>query len=103
MYGEARRYATEKLKLILKPQILGRTADGVPFFGFLVKPSGIYLHKKQKKRYKASIAEIEYKRKKGILSALESGRRVESLTVHLLLARSRNFRNTVLRGRVLGI
>jgi hypothetical protein len=100
-YTEAVCYASEKLKLVLKPKISGMVTDGAPFLGFLVKPSGIYLHQKIKKRYKSRIAGIEYKRKKGFLSELEAGRRAESVTAHLLLARSRNFRNTVLQGRVL--
>jgi len=103
MYSEAARYAGEELKLVLKPQILGNTDDGAPFLGFIVKPNGIYLHKKTKKRYKARIAEIEYKRKRGLLSEYEAGRRIVSVTAHLLLARSLNFRNTVISGRVLGV
>ena len=102
-YASAVCYAKEKLKLELKPKISGSVTDGAPFLGFLVKPSGIYLHKKTKKRYKARIAEIEYKRKEGFLSELEAGFRIESVTAHLLLARSRSFRNTVLRGAVFGV
>jgi retron-type reverse transcriptase len=102
-YDTAVCYAEEKLKLVLKPKISGKVTDGVPFLGFLVKATGIYLHKKTKKRYKARIAEIEYKRKKGFLSEHEAGCRTESVTAHLLLARSRNFRNNVLRGRILGV
>jgi len=102
-YAAAVSYARDKLKLTLKPRVSGAVADGVPFLGFLVKPSGIYLHHKTKRRYKARIAEIEHKRKNGVYSELEAGRRVESVTAHLLLARSLNFRNTVLRGRVLGV
>ena len=101
-YDLAVWYANEKLKLAFKPKVIGSVMDGVPFLGFLVKPSGIYLHKKTKRRYKARIAEIEYKKKKGILTELEAGRRIESVTAHLLLARSRNFRNTILCRRVLG-
>jgi len=36
MYGEAARYAGEKLKLALKPQVSGRITDGAPFLGFLI-------------------------------------------------------------------
>ena len=103
IYSEAASYVAEKLKLALKPQVSGRTADGAPFLGFLVKPGGIYLQKKQKKRYKASIAEIEHKKKRRLFTDIEASSRAESLTAHLLLARSRNFRNTVLRGRALGV
>jgi hypothetical protein len=103
LYNKAVCYAGEKLKLALKPQVLGKVMDGAPFLGFLIKPSGIYLHKKTKRRYKARITGIEHKRKKGLFTELEAGRRAESVTAHLLLARSRNFRNTVLHGRILGV
>jgi len=103
IYANAVSYAGEKLKLALKPAVCGRSEDGAPFLGFLLKPSGIYLHQKTKRRYKAKAAEIEHKRKKGLYTELEAGRRMEAVTAHLLLARARNFRNTVLRGRVLGV
>jgi len=96
IYNDAVCYAKEKLNLLLKPPVSGPVADGAPFLGFLAKPSGIYLQKKTKNRYKERIAEIEHKRKNDILSDLEASRRAESVTAHLLLARSRNFRNNVL-------
>jgi len=102
-YNEAACYAAEKLKLVLKPQIIGHNNDGAPFLGFLIKPSGIYLQTKTKKRYKSRMAEIEYKREQGLCTALDAGRRAESVTAHLLIARSRKFRNNVLHGRVLGV
>jgi len=101
-YKDAVCYAGEKLKLNLKPAVTGPVIDGVPFLGFLVKPTGIYLQQKTKKRYKARMAEIEYMKEAGHFSELEAGRRAESVTAHLLLARSRNFRNTILYGRVRG-
>jgi len=102
-YKEAVSYAGDKLNLELKPQILGKVTDGAPFLGFLVKPVGIYMHQKTKKRYKARLAETEHKIKNGALSELEAGKRMESVTAHLLLARSLNFRNTILRRRVFGV
>jgi retron-type reverse transcriptase len=101
-YKNAVVYTGGKLKLQLKPAVSGAAEDGAPFLGFLVKPEGIYLQKKTKRRYKAKIACIEYHRKKGTLTESEAGCRAESVTAHLLLARSRNFRNTVLHGRFLG-
>ena len=103
LYSEAVDYIENRLKLQLKPQISGSNSFGAPFLGFLIKPTGIYLQQKTKKRYKAKVSEIEYKRKTGILSEAEAGSRSESVTSHLLLARARNFRNTVLSGRILGI
>ena len=102
MYDSAASYTGKKLQLILKPPVMGAVTSGAPFLGFLVKPNGIYLQQKTKKRYVARIAEIEYKRKNRQFTALEAGRRAESVTAHLLLARSRNFRNTVLCRRIFG-
>jgi hypothetical protein len=98
LYNDAVCYAQEKLELLLKPPVSGPAVNGAPFLGFLVKPSGIYLQQKTKKRYKTRIAEIEHKRKNGAFTELEAGRRVEAVTAHLLLARSLKFRNTVLQG-----
>ena len=103
IYKTAVIYTDEKLKLELKPSILGTAEDGAPFLGFRIKPSGIFLQQKTKKRYKTKITEIEFKRKTGQFSELEAGRRVESVTAHLLIARSFNFRNTVVSGRVFGV
>jgi retron-type reverse transcriptase len=72
------------------------------FFGFLIKPKGIYLQRKIKNRYKSRLKEINHALKYGLIDETEAGRRIESVTAHLLLARSRKFRNTVLNGRVLG-
>ena len=100
IYNDAVCYAGEKLQLLLKPPVSGASANGAPFLGFLVKPTGIYLQQKAKKRYKSRIAEIEHQRKTGAFTDLEASRRAESVTAHLLLARSRNFRNNVLQGRL---
>ena len=55
MYDKAVYYTGGKLKLLLKPPVSGPVTNGVPFLGYLVKPSGIYLQKKTKRRYKARI------------------------------------------------
>ena len=102
-YNNAEYYVNERLKLHLKPAIINSVTSGAPFLGFLVKPAGIYLQQKTKMRYKTRITEIEYKRKTGTFSELEAGRRAESVTAHLLIARSGNFRNNVLHGRVFGV
>jgi retron-type reverse transcriptase len=101
-YNKTVQYAYEKLIIKLKPMVLGMVSDGVPFLGFLVKSSGIYLQNKTKKRYKKRMAEIEHKRKEGIVTEFEASRSVESVTAHLLLACSLNFRNTVLHRRGFG-
>ena len=96
-------YARDKLKLQFKPSVMGSISAGAPFLSFLIKPTGIYLQNKTKKRYKLRLIEIEHKRVKGLLNNYEAGQRIESVTAHLLLARSRHFRNNVLHGRIFGV
>jgi retron-type reverse transcriptase len=102
-YEEAVNYAKDKLKLTLKPKVSGKTTNDAPFLGFLVKQSGIFLLLITTKRYKSRIAVIEYNRKQGLIADLEAGRRIESVTAHLLIARSINFRNNILSRRVFGV
>ena len=103
IYDNALKYTNEKLKLNIKLPVIDTVNNGVPFLGFLVKPNGIYLQQKTKKRYKVRIANIEHKRKIGAYSDLEAGRRVESVTAHLLIARSIKFRNNVLYRHIHGV
>ncbi|MDR1903251.1 MAG: RNA-directed DNA polymerase [Treponema sp.] len=102
LYQEALNYTAEKLNLTLKPAIIDSADKGAPFLGFLIKPRGIFLQKKSKKRYVLRLKEIEQKRGLGLLSDLEAGIRITAVSAHLLLAQSRNFRNSILGGRVPG-
>jgi retron-type reverse transcriptase len=95
-------YMRDRLRLALKPPVISSVESGVPFLGFLIRPKGIYLQRKLKNRYKSRLLEIDHALKHGMIDEPEAGRRIESVTAHLLLARSRKFRNTILSGRVLG-
>jgi hypothetical protein len=101
LYALSGSYTAEKLGLTLKPPVIAPVTQGAPFLGYLIKSRGIYLQKKSKNRYKCRIAAIERDRETGVLSSLEAGRRAEAVTAHVLLARTRNFRNTIISGRVL--
>jgi retron-type reverse transcriptase len=102
LYHASVSYTANELHLQLKPMVLSSLHNGAPFLGYLIKPQGIYLRKTSKTRYRKRFAEIEHYRVRGLLSEQEAGRRMESVTAHLDLARSRHFRNTVI-GRVLGV
>lgn len=90
-------YARDELGLDLKPVVINRTASGVPFCGFLIKPLGIFLLDRTRRRYRA--------KQNALLDALGSGRISESeyadralaSASHLAIARSRAFRYTVFR------
>jgi retron-type reverse transcriptase len=102
VYAVSVSYTRDRLRLELKPPIISSAESGAPFLGFLIKPNGIYLQRKLKNRYKCRLVEIEHALKCGLIDEREAGSRIESVTAHLLLARSRKFRNTVLHGRVFG-
>jgi hypothetical protein len=102
LYAVSVSYMHDRLRLVLKPPIIATVDSGAPFLDFLIKPNGIYLQRKLKNRYKSRLAGIEYALQHGIMAEAEAGKRIESVTAHLLLARSRKFRNTILNGRVLG-
>jgi retron-type reverse transcriptase len=102
LYAVSVSYMQDRLRLVLKPPIVSSVKNGAPFLGFLIKPKGIYLQRKLKNRYKSRLLEIDHALKHGLLDEPEAGRRIESVTAHLLLARSRKFRNTILNGRILG-
>ena len=55
----------EELLLTLKEETVGKTANGVPFLGFLLKPKGICLAQKKKKRLKNRIKQYRYKHESG--------------------------------------
>lgn len=49
---KAKNFLSCELDLTLKEEIIGMVKNGIPFLGFLVKPQGIYLSQKKKKRLK---------------------------------------------------
>jgi retron-type reverse transcriptase len=102
LYAVSLSYMRDTLRLELKAPVISSAESGAPFLGFLIKPHGIYLQRKLKARYKSRLSEIDHALKRGLIDELDAGRRIESVTAHLLLARSRKFRNTILNGRVFG-
>jgi hypothetical protein len=52
-------FTAAELRLVLKQPVLGKTEQGLPFLGFTIKPSGIYLMKKSKRRMMKRIEEIK--------------------------------------------
>jgi len=96
-YAAAVDYAADRLSLELKPRVSGGVVDGAPFLGFLVRRRDIRLQDKTKRRYAARVAEIGNGMESGVLCEDEAGRRMAAVTAHLTIARSRNFRNAILK------
>ncbi len=80
------------LKLQLKPPIFGKTLDGVPFLGFLVKPFGIYPLRKTRMRFKKKAYSLGKNLQQEILNENSAGASALAMAAHLTLSRSRRFR-----------
>jgi hypothetical protein len=102
LYDGARDFASSELRLELKPKILDRTRRGAPFLGFLVKPDGIFLAGKSRRRFRKRVREIDYHYAKGDLSERAVADSVTAMCAHTLVARSLSFRYAVFHGRGLG-
>lgn len=94
--SEVDQYCTKKLRLTLKPPVYGSTARGVPFLGFLIKPHGIYLTRKKRRRSAARFSEYASRFHTGDWNESELSSHILPVCAHLAIARSRFVRNTLL-------
>ena len=60
-----RRFCCEKLNLLLKEPVFGKTIHGVPFLGWRITCNGIFLLGKTKRRMKKKLHEIQNDYKDG--------------------------------------
>jgi hypothetical protein len=74
----ARTY-TASLALTVKPPILGRTADGLPFLGFLIKDRGIFLLRKSRERARERMTQINTDLASGSISEGKAAERALSV------------------------
>jgi hypothetical protein len=95
-------FCQSDLKLAIKPEILDRCDRGIPFLGFLVKPSGIFLMKRTKDRFRKKYSLLMHEFESDMLSEDDFAVRSTALCAHLSIARSRAFRQNAIHGRVLG-
>ena len=101
-------YVAINLNLTLKPPVLGNTASGLPFLGFLVKEKGIYLLQKSKRRVSGRMTEITASLYKGSITEAKAAERVRSVFAGIALARTNRFRRRIyekgewLRKKILG-
>ena len=89
------KYVTEKLCLTLKPPVFGKTSNGLPFLGFLVKEKGIYLMQKSKRRVKERMTEITALLYCGSITEAKAAERVRSVFAAIALARTNRFRKMI--------
>ena len=94
----AKRFLEEELLLTLKEETIGKTANGVPFLGFLLKSQGIYLSQKKKKRLKKRIKEYRYKLERGVWNEEDYALHVTPVFAHVAISRCRRYCNRILQG-----
>lgn len=90
-------FGGNELALSFKPLVSGPVSNGVPFLGFLVKPKGIYLSRKKRRRSLRRCVEYAHRFHAGKWSASELADHLLPVCAHLALARSRLVRNTLLQ------
>ena len=83
-------YLNKNLNLTLKPPVMGKTANGLPFLGFLVKDKGIYLMQKSKRRLKERMKEITALLCQGAIPEEKAAERARSVFAAITLARTNN-------------
>ena len=98
MLHTAKRFLEEELLLTLKEETIGKTASGVPFLGFLLKPKGIYLSQKKKKRLKKRITQYRYKHECGAWNEEEYALHITPVLAHVAISRCRTYCNRILQG-----
>ena len=92
----AKHFLEEELLLTLKEETVGKTASGVPFLGFLLKPQGIYLSQKKKKRLKNRIKQYRYKHECGAWNEEEYALHITPVLAHVAISRCRRYCNRIL-------
>jgi hypothetical protein len=103
MLDEIKSFTENRLRLALKPPVLGRTEIGLPFLGFMVKKRGIYLLGKSKRRMRMRVREIRHEVESGLLDEESAAARIVSVYAAVLLARTRPFRVRLWQGSGFGL
>jgi hypothetical protein len=86
-----------ELDLEVKPSYENSSAAGVPFLGFLIKQSGIYLQQKTKTRYKAKFCTYMRNLRSGVWNMEKTAIHCTSLTAWTKIAKAKAFRNSVFK------
>ena len=96
MLHTAKRFLEGELLLTLKEETIGKTVSGVPFLGFLLKPQGIYLSQKKKKRLKKRIKQYRCKLESGEWDEAEYALHITPVLAHVAISRCRKYCNRIL-------
>ncbi|HAE40304.1 MAG TPA: hypothetical protein DCG57_16965, partial [Candidatus Riflebacteria bacterium] len=96
-------YCRDKLKLELKASVIGSSTQGLPFLGFLIKNSGIYLLNKSKRRMKKRARQISVELQSGQIDEDKAAMKANSVNTSVLIARSRAYRTKLWKGDSQGL
>lgn len=101
--GAVQSYCQNSLKLELNTPVMGNVESGLPFLGFLMKPTGIFLLNKSKKRMKKRAKAIAQELAAGMINEDKAALRANSVNASVLIARSRAFRAKLWKGNGQGL
>ena len=91
----AKHFLEEESLLTLKEETIGKTGSGVPFLVFLLKPKGIYLAQKKKKRLKKRIKQYRYKLERGVWNEEDYALHITPVLAHVAISRCRKYCNRI--------
>jgi hypothetical protein len=90
-------FLSAQLGLSLKQSLIGKTAQGLPFLGYIIKSKGIYLNVASKRRIKSKSLMTMRLFNNGLLPEDQAAMRLQSVFVPARLARSTAFRLSLCR------
>jgi hypothetical protein len=96
MFARINTYAGENLRVTLKQPVYGKTSAGLPFLGFLIKESGIYLLQKSKRRVKNRMTEIDAMLCAGEITGEKAAERARSVFSAINIARTNRLRKSII-------
>lgn len=85
-------YAADNLRLTLKEPVTGTARDGLPFLGFLIKDTGIFLLQKSKKRVTERMTQINGALSSGVIGEEKAAERALSVFAAIKIAKTYRFR-----------
>jgi retron-type reverse transcriptase len=85
-------YTAHRLNVQIKEPVFGRTDQGLPFLGFLIKKQGIFLLRTSKQRMIRRIGTIKKELAHGDITEEAAAGRISSVYAAVQLARTRRFR-----------
>lgn len=94
--GNYSNFAREKLKLDIKPPIVGRSCCGIPFLGYIIYDNSILMNGKGKRRLIRNVKILEELFSKSEISEKEYSARLTSMLAYVCFADSYKFRARLL-------